>query len=170
MRSHTIAKKLFDWRIASVALALAGLAACGSTPHRRSGQKSARRRASRVDASRGQSARRGATQKRTSSTRSKRRSCSRARGKGAHTCVDVVEDDQPHGEGSGHGHLCRLGQEHQGDDAPPFDGTPIGQCATRAFINIIVSPFEGPDVDMPYPVNLKPDAKSGKKDAAKPKK
>ncbi len=46
----------------------------------------------------------------------------------------------------------------------------MGQCATRAFVNVIVSPFEGPDVDVPYQVNLKPDAKGAKKDAAKPKK
>ena len=90
--------------------------------------------------------------------------------KGAHTCVDVVEKDQPHGDATVTVTFAGSGKSTKASIAPPFDGTPIGQCATRAFINIIVSPFEGPDVDMPYQVNLKPDAKSGKKDAAKPKK
>ena len=37
----------------------------------------------------------------------------------------------------------------------PFDGTPIGKCVVRAFVNIIVTPFEGPDVDVHQKVPLR---------------
>jgi hypothetical protein len=89
---------------------------------------------------------------------------------GAHTCVDVVAKDQPHGTGSVVITFSGVGRSTKAVIAPPFDGKPIGQCATRAFVNIIVPPFEGPDVDMTFPVNLMPDEKSSKKEAAKPKK
>jgi hypothetical protein len=88
----------------------------------------------------------------------------------AHTCVDVVEKDQPHGEGSVTVTFSGKGKSTTATIAAPFEGTPMGQCVTRAFVNMIVPPFEGPDVDMTYPVNLKPDAKGAKKDSAKPKK
>ena len=42
---------------------------------------------------------------------------------------------------------------------PPFDGTPMGQCVTRAFVNVIVPPFDGPDVEVPVTVTLKPSEK-----------
>jgi hypothetical protein len=88
----------------------------------------------------------------------------------AHTCVEVVDKDQPHGDGSVTVTFSGKGKSTNATIAAPFEGTPIGQCVTRAFVNMIVPPFEGPDVDMTYPVNLKPDAKGAKKDSAKPKK
>jgi len=169
MRSHTIAKKLFDWRIASVALALAGLAACGSTP------SSTQAKNPLDDAPPASMPPQANSPEEVDSKKNKfdqeeaKVVLARAE-KGAHTCVDVVEKDQPHGDATVTVTFAGSGKSTKASIAPPFDGTPIGQCATRAFINIIVSPFEGPDVDMPYQVNLKPDAKSGKKDTAKPKK
>jgi hypothetical protein len=59
---------------------------------------------------------------------------------------------------------------HHATIGAPFEGTPMGQCVTRAFVNMIIPPFEGADVDLTYQVNLKPDAKRAKKDSAKPKK
>ena len=81
----------------------------------------------------------------------------------------MVDDaDQPHGEGAVTVTFSGVGKSTKATIAAPFDGTPMEQCATRAFVNIIVPPFEGADVDMNYAVNLKPDEK--KKDAPKSKK
>ncbi|HKQ71003.1 MAG TPA: hypothetical protein VJT73_16770 [Polyangiaceae bacterium] len=88
----------------------------------------------------------------------------------AHTCVDVAEKSAPHGDATVVVTFSGRGKSTNATINPPFDGTPIGQCATRAFVNIIISPFEGPDVEKSYPVNLKPDDKGSKKDAVKPKK
>jgi hypothetical protein len=92
----------------------------------------------------------------------------------AHTCVDVVPKDQPHGTGTVIVTFAGAGKSTSASIAAPFDNTPIGQCATRAFIGMIVPPFDGPDVEMTYEVNLNPDAKKpeakGKKDAAPKKK
>jgi hypothetical protein len=88
----------------------------------------------------------------------------------AHSCVEVVDKDQPHGEGTVTITFSGKGKSTNATIAAPFEGTPIGQCATRAFVNIIIPPFEGADVDMTYQVNLKPDAKGAKKEPAKPKK
>ncbi len=88
----------------------------------------------------------------------------------AHTCIDVVDRSQPHGDASIVVTFSGKGKSTTATIAPPFEGTPIGQCATRAFVNIIIPPFEGPDVDMNYQVNLKPDAKGVKKDSGKAKK
>ena len=75
----------------------------------------------------------------------------------AHSCVEVVPKDQPHGEGTVLVTFAGAGKTTSASIAAPFDNTPMGQCATRAFIGIIVSPFDGPDVEMTYAVNLKPD-------------
>jgi hypothetical protein len=88
----------------------------------------------------------------------------------AHTCVEVVDKDQPHGEGTVTVTFSGKGKTTNASIAAPFEGTPIGECAKRAFVNMIVPPFEGPDVDLTYQVNLKPDSKGAKKDSAKPKK
>ena len=93
----------------------------------------------------------------------------------AHSCVEVVGKDQPHGTGVVLVTFAGAGKSTGASIAAPFDNTPIGQCATRAFIGIIVSPFDGPDVERTYEVNLNPDAKkpdAKKKEAApaKPKK
>jgi hypothetical protein len=92
----------------------------------------------------------------------------------AHTCVDVVSKDQPHGTGTVLVTFAGAGKTTSASIAAPFDNTPIGQCATRAFIGMIVPPFDGPDVEMTYEVNLNPDAKKaeakGKKEAPAKKK
>jgi hypothetical protein len=92
----------------------------------------------------------------------------------AHTCVDVVPKDQPHGTATVLVTFAGAGKSTSASIAAPFDNTPIGQCATRAFVGIIVSPFDGPDVEMTYEVNLNPDPKKpeakGKKDAPAKKK
>ena len=92
----------------------------------------------------------------------------------AHTCVEVVPKDQPHGTGVVLVTFAGAGKSTSASIAAPFDNTPIGQCATRAFIGIIVSPFDGPDKEMTYEVNLNPDPKKpeakGKKDAPAKKK
>ncbi|HMJ52539.1 MAG TPA: hypothetical protein VK540_10700 [Polyangiaceae bacterium] len=92
----------------------------------------------------------------------------------AHTCVEVVSKDQPHGTATVLVTFAGAGKSTSASIAAPFDNTPIGQCATRAFIGIIVSPFDGPDVEMTYEVNLNPDPKKpgdkGKKDAPTKKK
>jgi hypothetical protein len=83
----------------------------------------------------------------------------------AHSCVEVVGKDQPHGEGTVLVKFSGTGKSTEASIAAPFDNTPIGQCATRAFVGMIVPPFEGPDVEMTYQVNLNPDPKGGKKEA-----
>jgi hypothetical protein len=92
----------------------------------------------------------------------------------AHTCVEVVPKDQPHGTGTVLVTFSGAGKSTSASIAAPFDNTPIGQCATRAFVGIIVSPFDGPDVEMTYEVNLNPDPKKpdakGKKPAPAKKK
>jgi hypothetical protein len=92
----------------------------------------------------------------------------------AHTCVEVVPKDQPHGTATVLVKFSGAGKSTAASIAAPFDNTQIGQCATRAFIGIIVSPFDGPDVEMTHEVNLNPDPKKpeakGKKDAPAKKK
>ena len=92
----------------------------------------------------------------------------------AHTCVDVVGKDQPHGKGTVLVTFAGAGKSTSASIGAPFDNTPIGQCATRAFIGMIIPPFDGADVEMTYEVDLNPDPakKPAKKEAApaKPKK
>jgi hypothetical protein len=89
----------------------------------------------------------------------------------AHSCVEVVGKDQPHGTGVVLVKFAGAGKSTSASIAAPFDNTPMGQCATRAFVGIIVSPFDGADVEMTYEVNLNPDPKKpeGKKAPAKKK-
>ncbi len=90
--------------------------------------------------------------------------------KNAHTCVDIAPKDQPRGDATVTVTFSGKGRSTAATIAPPFEGTTIGQCATRAFVDIIVPPFDGPDVQRPQQVDLKPTAaKEGKKKgAAKP--
>jgi hypothetical protein len=83
--------------------------------------------------------------------------------KNAHTCIDVVGKDQPRGEGTVTVTFSGKGKSTAATIDAPFDGTPMGQCATRAFVNQIISPFDGPDQTRKYKVDLKADAKGGKK-------
>ena len=52
-----------------------------------------------------------------------------------------------------------MGKSTKASIVSPYDNTPIGRCATRAFVNIIVPPFEGPDVELLQQVSLKPEPK-----------
>src|SRR5882724_9357905 len=62
----------------------------------------------------------------------------------AHSCVDIVDKDQPHGDATIIVTFSGRGKSIKASIGTPFDNTPMGACATRAFINIIVPPFEGP--------------------------
>ena len=173
MRSQTIARKLFDWRIASVVIVPVGLAACYGT----SSQSSTPAKNPLDDAPPAEmpptaNAPEDVNTKKNKFDEEQAKIVLARAEKGAHTCVDVVDKDQPHGDATVTVTFAGSGKSTKATIAPPYDGTPIGQCATRAFTNIIVPPFEGPDVDVPWQVNLKPDAKgaAAKKDAPKPKK
>jgi hypothetical protein len=85
----------------------------------------------------------------------------------AHTCVEIVDKNQPHGDATVIVTFSGVGKSTKASMATPFDNTPIGACATRAFVNIIVSPFSGPDVELLQTVNLKPDDKKADKGPAK---
>jgi hypothetical protein len=82
--------------------------------------------------------------------------------KNAHTCVEVAGKNQPHGEASVTVTFSGKGKSTASTINAPFEGTQIGECAKRAFINQIISPFEGMDVTRSYKVDLTPD-KGGKK-------
>jgi len=88
----------------------------------------------------------------------------------ARTCVDVVDKDQPHGEANVAVTFTGAGKSTAATVNAPFEGTAMGQCVTRAFINVIVPPFDGPDVEVPVTVLLKasdkPADKADKKDPA----
>jgi hypothetical protein len=73
----------------------------------------------------------------------------------ARTCVNVVSGNQPHGDATVMVTFSGTGKTTKATIGAPFDGTPIGKCVVRAFVNIIVSPFEGPDVELPQKVHLK---------------
>jgi hypothetical protein len=76
--------------------------------------------------------------------------------KSAHTCVDVAAKDAPHGTGTVTVTFAGKGRSTKATIGAPFDGTGIGQCVTRAFVDIIIPPFDGPDVDKTWEVDLKP--------------
>ena len=90
--------------------------------------------------------------------------------KNAHTCVDVAGADQPHGDATVTVTFSGKGKSTKATIPAPFEGTQIGACATRAFENIIIPPFDGPDVDKPYAVDLKGGPSSEKKTEGKKKK
>jgi hypothetical protein len=75
--------------------------------------------------------------------------------KNASTCVNVVGKNQPHGEAAVTITFSGAGKSSKATVGAPFDGTPMGKCVVRAFVNIIVAPFEGPDVEMQQRVSLK---------------
>jgi hypothetical protein len=171
MRSQTIASKLFAWRIAPLAVVTLALFACGSSnsdmpttnlgnapgppapppPASLAGDVQADAKKNKFDDEQAKIV------------------LARAAGN-AHTCVEVVDKDQPHGEGTVTVTFSGKGKSTNATIGAPFEGTPMGQCVTRAFVNMIIPPFEGADVDLTYQVNLKPDEKRAKKDSAKPKK
>jgi hypothetical protein len=74
----------------------------------------------------------------------------------ARTCVNVINANQPRGDVtvtvtfSG-----TLGKSTKATVGPPFEGKPYGNCVVRAFVNIVVKPFDGPDVEMTQKVTLR---------------
>jgi hypothetical protein len=176
MRSQTIASKLFALRLAPLVVLSAGLAACGNSP---GAEAPTPNNTNNLGTAAGPAAPPppaslagdvAADQKKNKFDEEQAKIVLARAATNAHTCVEVVDKDQPHGEGTVTVTFSGKGKSTNATIAAPFSDTPIGQCATRAFVNIIVPPFEGADVDMTYQVNLKPDAKGAKKDSAKPKK
>src|ERR1041385_6256090 len=73
----------------------------------------------------------------------------------AGTCVNVVSQTQPHGEAMVTVTFSGVGKSTKAIIGAPFEGKPIGNCVVRAFVNIIVKPFTGPDVEMTQKVSLR---------------
>jgi hypothetical protein len=180
MRSQTIASTLLVWRIAPVALCAASLVACGNSPPAQSPNEVDNAPPPRA-AGTGETATPTGAIAGDLAADAKKNKFDDEQAKivlvraatNAHTCVNVVDKDQPHGEGTVTVTFSGKGKSTNATMAAPFEGTPIGQCATRAFVNIIIPPFEGPDVDVAQQVNLKPDSKdskASKKDSPKSKK
>jgi hypothetical protein len=164
MRSQTIANKLFDWRLASVVIVPAALTACwGTTTPSSEPTKNPLDDAPPAEMPPAASSPDEVTTKKNKFDEEQAKVVLARAEKSAHTCVDVVDKDQPHGDATVTVTFAGSGKSTKATIPPPYDGTPIGQCATRAFVNIIVPPFEGPDVDMPYQVDLKADGKGATK-------
>jgi hypothetical protein len=75
--------------------------------------------------------------------------------KSARTCLNVVGQNQPRGDATVSVTFSGAGKSTKATVGPPFEGKPIGNCVVRAFVNIIVKPFEGPDVEMTQQVVLR---------------
>jgi hypothetical protein len=171
MRSQTIVSGFFQWGFGPVMLCIAGLAACSSTPPAQapdSNPSDTPPAAAGTESSIAGDV--AADQKKNKFDEEQAKIVLARAANNAHTCVDVVDRSQPHGDATVVVTFSGKGKTTNATIAPPFEGTPIGQCATRAFVNIIVPPFEGGDVEMNYQVNLKPEAKGVKKDSGKAKK
>jgi hypothetical protein len=175
MRTHPIASKLIARRIAPLTVVSLGLFACGNSPPAQSANDvdNTPQKAAIAPAPPPPSSLSGDVQadaKRNKFDDEQAKVVLQRAATNAHTCVEVVDKDQPHGDGTVTVTFSGKGKTTNASIAAPFDGTPMGQCVTRAFVNMIVPPFEGPDVDLTYQVNLKPESKGAKKDSAKPKK
>jgi len=73
----------------------------------------------------------------------------------ARTCVNVVSQNQPHGDVTVTVTFSGAGKSTKATIGPPFEGKPFGNCVVRAFVNILIKPFEGPDVEMKQKVTLR---------------
>lgn len=90
--------------------------------------------------------------------------------KNAHQCVDIVTGkDQPHGEAKVTVTFSPKGYTTKADVSEPFAGTPMGECASRAFQKIVFPPFEGGDVQRVQTVDLNPTPKAEKGEGGKKK-
>ncbi len=87
--------------------------------------------------------------------------------KNAAQCTDIAGKDQPRGEATVTVTFAPKGRSTKANINEPFAGTPIGNCVVRAFVDIIIPPFDGAEVDRPQTVDLsgttqKADAKDAK--------
>jgi hypothetical protein len=73
----------------------------------------------------------------------------------ARSCVNVVGANQPHGDVTVTVTFSGTGKTTKATIGPPFEGKPFGNCVIRAFVNIVIKPFEGPDVKMTQKVTLR---------------
>jgi len=73
----------------------------------------------------------------------------------ARTCGNVVGKNQPRGDATVTVTFSGVGKSTKATVSSPFEGKPIGNCVVRAFVGIVVAPFEGPDIDLTHKVNLK---------------
>ncbi len=74
---------------------------------------------------------------------------------GARTCVNVVGQNQPRGDVTVTVTFSGTGKSTKATVPPPFEGKPFGNCVVRAFVNIVIKPFEGADVEMKQKVTLR---------------
>jgi hypothetical protein len=79
--------------------------------------------------------------------------------KNAHTCVGVAPKDDPRGDAQVTVIFSGIGRSTKATVSGEFQGKTIGDCVERAFVGIIIPPFDGADMEMQYPVDLKPDPK-----------
>jgi hypothetical protein len=73
----------------------------------------------------------------------------------ARTCVNVVSQNQPRGDVTVTVTFSGAGKSTKATIGPPFEGKPFGNCVVRAFVNILIKPFDGPDVEMKQKVTLR---------------
>ncbi len=73
----------------------------------------------------------------------------------ARSCVNVVNQNQPRGDVTVTVTFSGVGKSTKATIGPPFEGKPFGNCVIRAFVNVSIKPFEGPDVEMKQKVTLR---------------
>jgi hypothetical protein len=73
----------------------------------------------------------------------------------ARSCVNVVGQNQAHGDVTVTVTFSGTGKSTKATIGPPFEGKPFGNCVVRAFVNIMIKPFEGADVEMKQKVILR---------------
>jgi hypothetical protein len=92
--------------------------------------------------------------------------------KKAHECTEVAAKGDYQSEAEVTVVFSGIGRSTKATLGGELDQKQVGQCVIRAFVGIIIPPFEGPDMEMKYAVDLKPDAKvpkSGEKVKPPPK-
>jgi len=77
----------------------------------------------------------------------------------ARTCVNVIGQNQPRGDVTVVVTFSGAGKSTKATIGPPFEGKPFGNCVVRAFVNILIKPFDGPDVEVKQKVTLRGGAK-----------
>ncbi len=73
----------------------------------------------------------------------------------ARTCANVIGPNQGRGDVTVTVTFSGAGKSTKATIGPPFEGKPFGNCVVRAFVNILIKPFEGPDVEMKQKVTLR---------------